>query len=805
MSTSRRPIASIRALGGVARTWPAWAAATAAATLLPQLAPAQQAADAALPEISLPTVSITGTAPLLGSGGDPGKVPATSSALTRQDVVRTGIPTALGALDEKIGGVALDDAAGNPFQPNFLYRGFTASPLAGSAQGIAVYLNGTRFNQAFGDTVDWDLIPSEAIARVNLEGANPVFGLNALGGSLSVQLRDGFSFQGGDVRLYGGSFGRVGSDFQYGAQRGNVAAYVAASVIHADGWRQDQGSEVRRIYGDLGWRGQAAQLHLGLLAADNHLSGPGTTPIELLAVDRSAQFTAPNQTINKYLRASLTGTYDVSAATQVQAAAYYTNFSQRVLNGNVSDTEPCDDDRRFVCINDGARVTDRDGNPIPNFINPSNFPGIRRFRRGGPYSVLDQQGVNTNGYGASVQATHSGSILGLGNRLIAGVSYDGGVTLFSGRSELGGLTPDRAFLGPGITIAQDDGSIAPVRVSITNNYYGVYASNTLDLTPRLALNLAGRLNVAEVNLHDKLGTTLTGDHTYTHFNPGVGLTYKVAPWLTAYAGYSVANRAPTPAELSCADPASPCTLNNFFVADPSLKQVVAHTWEAGLRGTVRPAEGATVGWHAGLFRTESDDDILFVSSPVVLGRAYFQNVGTTRRQGVEAGVTLRAGRLNAWVDYAYTDATFQTSLTLDSPLNPAANEDGQIQVQKGNRLPGVPQHRLKFGAEYGITAAWTVGLSGIASSGQPFFGDEANLTPRTNPYVVLTLNTRYRLTPGVEVFGLVENLTNAKYATYGTFSQTSAVPIVQAPGASNPRAISPAAPVAGYGGVHVTF
>lgn len=759
--------------------------------VLPGLALAQSG-DLVLPDqpVNLPTLNITGTAPLLGSGGDPNKVPAASTIVPGKTVVRLGIPSALGALNDTVGGVSLDEAAGNPYQPNFVYRGFTASPLAGTAQGIAVYLNGTRFNQPFADSVDFDLIPDEAIARMNLEGANPVFGLNALGGALSVQLKDGFTFHGGDASLYGGSFGQIGTSFEYGAQHGSTAAYIAGTIQHDTGWRQDQGSEIRRVYGDLGWRGEAARLHLGLLAADNHLSGPGTTPVQLLAADRSAQFTAPNLTVNKYVRLSLTGSYDLDAATSIQGAAYYLNLSQRVLNGNSSDTQPCGDG--LLCDGGGNPLLTRGGAAIADVL------------AGGPYAQLDRQGVDTNGYGASAQITHSGSILGHANRLVAGLSLDGGVTGFNANTAIGALSPDRYFTGPGITIAQPDLSIAPVRVSIANTYYGAYASDTLDLTQRLALTLSGRLNVAQIDLHDRLGTALSGNHSYTHFNPGAGLTYKITPDLTAYASYSVANRAPTPAELSCADSASPCTLSNFFVADPGLKQVIAHTIEAGLRGVLHPMPGADMTWHAGLFRTDSNDDIRFVPSAIP-GRDYFQNVGTTRRQGIEAGATFRAGRLDAWIDYAYTDATFQSPLTLDSPLNPAADANGQIHVRGGDRLPGVPAHRLKFGAAYGITTAWTLGLSGIASSGQYLFGDEANLTPKTSSYVVLTLNTSYQLAPRIQLFGFVRNLLDARYETYGAFSPTGSVPIAIAPGASDPRSLSPAPPIAGFGGIRVTL
>src|ERR1019366_1660439 len=136
-------------------------------------------------------------------------------------------------------------------------------------------------------------------------------------------------------------------------------------------------------------------------------------------------------------------------------------------------------------------------------------------------------------------------------------------------SAVGGINSDGVFIGPGIVVDQLDGSIAPVRVAIRNAYYGVYIADTLDLTPALTLSLSGRLNVAQITLNDQNGTALNGQHEFIRFNPGLGLTYRVSPGLSLYAGYSEANRAPTPAELSCAGPQSPCTLANFFVGDPS--------------------------------------------------------------------------------------------------------------------------------------------------------------------------------------------------------------------------------------------
>ncbi len=507
---------------------------------------------------------------------------------------------------------------------------------------------------------------------------------------------------------------------------------------------------------------------------------------------------------NKYLRVSLSGSHEVSDAVSLQAAAYYSNLSQRTANGNASNAQPCGDDATLLCSGDGAALTTRGGGRIGNFANPGFFPGLGQFGGGGPYSQLDQTATDTNGHGASVQGTYKAEPLGRPNQLLAGASYDGGSTLFSARTSVGALALDRGYIGPGVVLDLADGSVTPVRLRASNDYYGIYASDTLDATDRLSLTVSGRLNVAQIDLQDQTGVALSGNHNYTRFNPAAGLTYKITPGVSLYGGYSESNRAPTPAELSCASPASPCSLTNFFVADPSLKQVVGHTYEAGLRGRFTVGDAARVSWNAGLFRTDSDDDILFAAS-AVLGRGFFQNIGTTRRQGAEAGVSLRQGSLLAYADYAYTDATFRTAFLLGSQNNPFADANGQVQVRPGDRLPGIPLHRLKFGVQYDLTPDWTAGATGIASSGRVLQGDPSNQTPTTGSYVVLNLNTTYRVRQGIELFGLVQNVTNEKYATFGGFSPVGLVPIVGVPGAANTRSLAPGAPVAGFGGVRVTF
>jgi outer membrane receptor protein involved in Fe transport len=371
-------------------------------------------------------------------------------------------------------------------------------------------------------------------------------------------------------------------------------------------------------------------------------------------------------------------------------------------------------------------------------------------------------------------------------------------------SYIGGLTPlDRVFIGQGVVI-DEPGANAPVRVAIANATYGLYLADTLNLTPRLALTISGRFNAVLVDLSDQNGGNLTGNHSYNHFNPAAGVTYQVTPWLTAYAGYAVANRAPTPAELSCAGPTNACSLGNFFVGDPDLKQVVAHTVEAGVRGAFTPSDGVNLSYNLALFHTNLDNDIAFINS-VTQGRAFFANIGQTRRQGIDAGLQFKTDRWIAYIAYAYIDATHQSDFVEKSGNNPAADATGNITVRRGNRLPGIPANQLKFGADYKATNKWTVSATAIAASGAYLFGDEANLTPRLPAYFTLNVSTTYQLTDSVQLFAWARNITNTRYYTFGTFSPTSSVFLAQAPGASNPRSYSPAAPIGGFGGVRVFF
>ena len=755
------------------------------------------AAAQAPPAATLPLVESVAVAPLPGSGLRRDQLPGNPRSLSAADLAREGRPSLTDALERLSASVTRNDTQANPFQPDVQYRGFTASPLLGTPQGLAVYQNGVRINEAFGDTVNWDLIPEVAIRGVDLLGSSPLFGLNAIGGALALRMRTGFDFQGGEFDLSGGSFGRRGLSIQAGRQVGNVAGYLALEGLDEDGWRRASPSRVRRLYGDLGFRGERATLNLSLGAGDNRLQGNGPAPVELLARDRRAVFTFPDVTRNRLLTLQARGSYAITDTLSLEATAYIRSFRQRTLNADLAEAEDCGpgDLAGQLCTDGGAPFTTRGGGSIAEDRLGGAPPGLR-----------NRTGTSSLGTGGTAQLVASPTVLGLPARLILGTSYDQADTEFEGSSEFGAVTPGRGVAGFGLIVDQPAGGIAPVRLRTSNAYWGVYGSGTLDLTPRLSAMLGGRFNLADITLRDQIGSALDGSHSFQRFNPMAGLTWRATDQVTAYANYAEANRTPTPAELACADPLFPCTLGAFFLSDPPLRQVVSRSWEAGLRGAFpgdRLGLGGRVTWNLGLFRTDLADDILLVQSDIQ-GRGFFRNAGDTRRQGIEAGLAWRGERLALSLDYALIDATFRTAEALPSPNHPDADASGAIQVTAGDRLPGIPRHRVRFDTEWRATEAWTLGSTVIFNSEQYLRGDESNQIKPIAGYAVVNLRTALRVAQGIELYGIVRNLFDQRYATFGTLYNLEAASALNL-GLSDPRTVSPGLPRAVYGGLRIRF
>src|ERR1700761_7201622 len=355
------------------------------------------------------------------------KVPSSINFVDSGQIARTYSLNITDALQQSVPGINVSEVSGNPFQPNVEFRGFVSSPVSGTPQGLAVYQNGVRINEAFGDTVNWDLIPTAAIKSVAVVTNNPAYGLNALGGAVTVQMKDGFNYHGAEIDVMGGSYGRIQGSAQWGKQVDQFSTYVAIEGLHDDGFRNFAPSDVRRFYSDVGFKSENAEFHLNVGAADNKLGAPATTPVELLNNFWGATYTTPQSSDNQVAYANLTGRVDVTPTWTVETVAHVRAFGQQTVDGNPTGTQVCDADATLLCFGDGSTPANGiNGTQLSNPFDPSAILG-----------EIDRTTTRSTTGGFSVQATNTDDLFGHGNKFVVGTSIDSSVTHFTGSPELG--------------------------------------------------------------------------------------------------------------------------------------------------------------------------------------------------------------------------------------------------------------------------------------------------------------------------------------------------------------------------------
>jgi iron complex outermembrane receptor protein len=768
-------------------------------------------ADDAKDSPPLPQIVVISSTPVPGLNIDADKIPGNTQSLNAADLNQDGAASIINGLANHLGSVSINDTLADPFQPDILYRGFEASPVLGTPQGLAVYQNGVRINEAFGDTVDWDLFPDIAVGRVDIVSSNPLYGLNALGGALSVTMKNGFTFQGVDAGVSGGSFNQRQGSAEYGMNSGAFGFYGAARILDQDGWRLFAHDLVRQYYMDLSYHEGRVTLDLSYARADNQLFGQGAAPIQSLEINPADVFTGPQNNINRLNFITLNAAFALTDTSSAQAILYSRNFRQTVANGDSSEYTGCTQ-ISALCQADGlTALTDAAGTPLPDITDGgAKIIGQNDFER-----------ISTDGLGGSLQLTSNHRFLGQGNEFAVGATFDTARTHFVSGTQVGILNSELTVLPSDLAVFTPENSVdsngdlvasTPVGLNADSKYYGIYMTDTFDVTSQLAVTASARYNIAKVDLVDQLGSNLNGGNRFTHLNPAIGATFKLLPNVTVFGGLATNNRAPTASEIECSNPEQPCLLPSSLASDPpNLKQVVAKTMELGLRGHLSTgSSGGSFKWNASLFRTNSEDDIYGISTSISTG--FFQNIGSTRRQGFETGLTYQARQWSAYAQYSYIDATFRSPLLLNSPSNPFQDDDGDIQVQPGDHLPLIPKNRLKVGGDYSMTPDWSVGASFSFVSSSFYKGDESNQNPQLSGYHVFSLRTSYKAARQVELFANVQNLFDQRYSTLGLFGDPTGVnaPGVPAgaesngPGVDN-RFQSPGMPRAFFGGVRFTF
>jgi outer membrane receptor protein involved in Fe transport len=698
------------------------------------------------------------------------QIPSNVQVVKGEAMQEQGSLTIADYMNNNLTGVSINETQNNPYQPDILFRGFTASPLLGTPQGLSVFQDGVRVNEPFGDTVNWDLIPMNAIAGMNLmPGSNPIFGLNTLGGALSITTKNGRTHQGGGIETSYGSWDRKTAAGEFGgvSKDGSVDYFIAGNYFDEDGWRDASPSKVKQVFSKLGWQNDTSRLELSYTGADNNMIGNGLVQEELVnEFGRKVINTSPDQTKNTLSFFNLNGSHFINDATQLSANTYYRNSKRTTLNGDVNDNYEL-----------GSSIAQNNADCV------ANAGGDADEHCSG---ALNSSNTKQKGYGFNAQLAFNQPIAQKQNQLIVGGGYDHSKVRFDSMTEFGILNDLRTVETEG---HEDD----EVELHGRTKTYSLFATDTLSLNDFVHLTASGRYTHTNVNNVDQLVTSgpasLTGNHSFERLNPAVGLSFTPSKDLAIYGAYNEGMRAPTSMELGCANPAQPCKLPNAMAGDPPLEKVVAKTFEAGMRGNLTP----DVKWSTAVYRTENHNDIHFIATNMANGMGYFDNVGKTRRQGLDAALAGRAGKFSWNTGYSYLKATYQNNLDLLSPVNSSANEtlndgitDGSIQVSKGDRLPNLPSHAFKMRMQYAMTPNWTLGSNINAFSSVYVRGNENNAheandgeldehvqsSGKVSGYAVVNLDTRYKLNnSGWQLFAKANNVFNKKYATGGMLGE----------------------------------
>ncbi len=186
---------------------------------------------------------------------------------------------------------------------------------------------------------------------------------------------------------------------------------------------------------------------------------------------------------------------------------------------------------------------------------------------------------------------------------------------------------------------------------------------------RLAFTVDDRLRTGDANR--------SGRRVMSNLSGSIGTTLHLGRSLSTYLSLGTAFESPTSTEL-VSQPDGTIGLN----ANLGPQRSTSMEW--GLRGALN---GASFRFAA--YRTLVHDAI--VQAREQDGRAVFQNAGQTRHQGMEVDVRVPLGD-NANLRGAYTlsDLTFRQYRVPNR---------ASVDTLDGNRLPGVPIHRLRLGLQ----------------------------------------------------------------------------------------------------------
>lgn len=789
--------------------------------------------------------------PLPGVPLDQGTATTNVQSATAKEIEETKALNVTEFMNGNIQSVTTNDYAGNPFQQDLNFRGFTASPAIGTPQGISVYLDGIRINEAFGEVVNWDLIPMNAISSLNLiPGSNPLFGLNTIGGALALRTKDGFSDNYLRSQYLTGAWGREQFQFSNGIHNDRFALFTAYNHFNENGWRENSPSNVRQLFNKATLRFDKAEINFTAINVQTALVGNGMLPFEIAERDRNAVYTSPDEVKSALEHYTLSGSWYVNDNFTLSGSAYRRNLNQSAVSGDVYDPY------RALISQWGSDV-DGDGvDDTANLNGMFNYTTLTQKSEGftlqsafdiGKHQIVAGLSLDRNRIGF-LQSQQMGMIdsnqvinpvMNLQPYIDAGFfgAYD-----VIDRNDLSGSSKTKSAFVLDTWSPRDDLHIAMgARLNWSNVKNILISDNGKELHAFTQRDYAAIRQVCAVpgDVSPTRGRFLcsTGDYDYRSFNPSVGVTWEAREDLTTYANVSRGARTPTVIELGCANDETKdntvgstnyqfgCAIPTSLSSDPYLKQIRSTAYETGLRG-----ETSQWRWNFGVFRTELTDDILFVP----LGRknrGVFNNFGRTLRQGIEMGVKGDFGNDKFSLNYTLMKATYESSERIINDANSTNTQTSSngaqayVTIESGDELPGMPNHIIQANWNHQFSPSFNATLSMVMHSSSYVRGNENNQhQPRSaalserydyigdgsvSGYAVFNLRANYKFSQGVNMFLKLDNVFDREYATAGDLGRNpfNAAGQFQTNSSlwNNTTFIGPGAPRAAWIGLSIDF
>lgn len=807
-----------------------------AVTLWSGLAQAQAQALDQTTGSSLATIEVVGETLLEGMSLPLSQMPSNAQKILAVDIRAQNPSNLAEILDAQIGAVTLSNGSGNPYQNDVNYRGFQATSLLGAPVSLSVYFEGVRMNEPFGATVNWDLIPMNAVSSLTLlPGSNPMFGLNTLGGAMVVQTKNGRNDSGSRFNWIVGSYARRALQMETGwvNEAKGTDYFLASNWDRQDGYRDHSGSTVKQVFVKTRWHSQGTRLEASVALAESRLSGTQSLPMDTLDQPRSA-YTWPDTRHHQSGLMSLKARHPLGDSHEIAAQVYFRHSTSKSVNSNAELDGSCfnDDGALASSIDPGGLSTIKCANKAPFGIATNGVSSAAALALGyGRWThaintSLVESSTRQQTWGTSLQWSNFDKWLGLDNSFAMGASASQSRISFAQDSLLARLVNYQAVISPNAHYGYTSSGQAPnldeppvftgpttlrdVRLSATATDASLFFINTLDLTAKLKGTVAGSFNFSTVrqvgrsqrHLNDDAGLSWNSDAFTTYYNPAV---------VGAYSDTNLVSPVDLPAgavpgpEVKRLDGA-----HRFQRLNPALS--FYHQW--------RPSY-SFFGGYSEAMRAPTSVELSCANpqSPCALPTGFNgdPDLKAVVARTFEFGARGKAGAALTWSAAVYRarlsdDIQFiaaPNSTTFGYFANVGATErrgweigaqtrlgklflsanlghvrptyqsgfttQGGQEVVSGNTLPGIPSTSVKVRASVPLGADWQLGGQWVAVSGQYAHGNESNRDPQGKipGHRLAHLDLSHQFSPAVKFTAHVSNLLDKRYSTYGLSRVTS--------------------------------